>query len=57
MLENIVQAAKGIDYRVLDELNSTECENLAQFKSYLNSFEALAQHWELIQASKYQHRL
>ena len=35
MLENIIQTAKTIDYRILDELNSIDCEQSIIFKSYL----------------------
>ena len=35
MLENIVQAAQGIDYRVLDELNPTDTPTAQAFKTYL----------------------
>jgi len=45
MLDNIVQTAKGIDYRILDELNSPDTEQAAAFKNYLNTIEAICQHW------------
>jgi hypothetical protein len=57
MLENIVQTARNIDYRVLDELNSTDCEQAQGFKAYLQTLEQLAHHWQLIAAKKYNHRL
>jgi hypothetical protein len=58
MLESIVTSAKGIDYRILDELNSSaDSEQLAVLKGYLSSLEALAHHWELISTQKYAHRL
>jgi hypothetical protein len=45
MLENIVQTAKGIDYRILDELNSPETEQAMAFKQYLNTLETISLHW------------
>jgi len=45
MLENIVQTAKGIDYRILDELNSPETEQAMAFKQYLNTLETICLHW------------
>lgn len=42
MLEHISITAKEIDYRVLDELNSVECEQSISLKSFLNSLEMLA---------------
>ena len=52
LLENVVDSVKQnlkIDHRILDELNSTDSEQAVQFKSYLNSLEALAHHWQLVQ--------
>ena len=57
MLENIVQTARSIDYRVLDELNSSEGDQAVAFKLYLNSLEALSHHWQLTNAKRYIHRL
>ena len=45
LLENILQTAKELDYRVLDELNSIDNDQSYQLKSYLNSVEMLAIHW------------
>jgi hypothetical protein len=53
MLENIVQAARGIDHRVLDELNSTDTPTAQAFKKYLHSLESLATHWGLISPAKF----
>ena len=57
MLENIVQSAKGIDYRILDELNTLECEQANAFKAHLSTLETLASHWQLLESTKYMHRL
>ena len=57
MMENIAETAKEIDYRVLDELNSTDCDQSINFKAFLNSLEMLAQHWLMIKKEKYSHRL
>lgn len=45
MLENIVQAARSVDYRILDELNSTDCEQAHLLKAYLQSIEQISHHW------------
>ena len=45
MLENIVETAKNIDYRVLDELNTPECELAVPFKRYLSTLESISYHW------------
>lgn len=42
MIENIISSAKDLNYSVLDELNSTDCEQSYAFMSYLNSLEMLA---------------
>lgn len=39
MLENIVSTAKFIDYRILDELNSSDSEQASYFKAYLIALE------------------
>ena len=57
MLENIAASAKDIDYRVLDELNSVDCEQSYTLKAFLNSLEMLAQHWGMIKKEKYIHRV
>lgn len=57
MLENISITAKDIDYRVLDELNSVECEQSISLKAFLNSLEMLAHHWNMIRKEKYSHRV
>ena len=57
MLENIVQTSKGIDYRVLDELNTSDGDQAAAFKSYLSTLETMACHWKLLDSQKYLHRL
>jgi len=57
MVENIVQEGKKIDYRILDELNTSDGENAAVFKKYLSYLEAIASHWKLLDAQKYMHRL
>ena len=45
LLENLTSAAKKVDYKILDELNSVENEEAAVLKEYLNSIEMLAHHW------------
>ena len=57
MLENIVNTAKEIDYRVLDELNSIESDQCPNLKAYLNSLESMAHHWTMLKKEKYVHRL
>jgi hypothetical protein len=57
MLENIIQTAKFIDYRILDELNSVESEQVTEFKAYLSSLESIAHHWGLLDGNKYMHRI
>jgi hypothetical protein len=57
MLENIVQTAKGIDYRILDELNSPETELAMAFKQYLNTLETITFHWQLVNSKKYLYRI
>jgi hypothetical protein len=57
MIENVISSAKDLDYKVLDELNSTDCEQSYAFKSYLNSLEMLAWHWFMIKKEKYHHRI
>lgn len=49
--------AKEIDYRVLDELNSVESEQSYSLKSFLNSVEMLAHHWQMIKKERYQYRV
>ena len=44
-MENLTSAAKKVDYKILDELNSVENEEAAVLKEYLNSIEMLAHHW------------
>ena len=56
MIENIISTAKELDYKVLDELNSSDCEHSYVFKAYLNSLEMIAQHWNMIKKEKYGHR-
>jgi hypothetical protein len=54
LLENISQTAKELDYRVLDELNSPEDnEESYALKSFLNSVEMLAHHWQMIKKERY----
>lgn len=53
LLENISQTAKDLDYRVLDELNSTDNEESYTLKSFLNSVEMLAHHWSMIKKERY----
>ena len=57
MLENIVQTAKGIDYRILDELNSPETEQAMAFKQYLNTLETISLYWQLVNSKKYLFRI
>lgn len=57
MMENIGVTSKEIDYRVLDELNSIECEESYNFKAFLNSLEMLAHHWGMLKKDKYAHRI
>lgn len=52
-----MQTAKGIDYRILDELNTVECEQAIPFKAYLSTLETMASHWQLLEPTKYMHRL
>lgn len=56
-MENLVQAAQDLNYRVLDELNSPEDEKAYQLKSFLNSVEMLAHHWQLIKKERYAYRI
>jgi hypothetical protein len=57
MLEHIVEEALQIDYGVLDELNSEECDQALPFKSYLNSLEMIAHQWSLIKKERYKYRV
>lgn len=57
MFENIVQTASAIDYCILDELNTPDCDQGHLFRAYLLSLEQLAQHWQFLNAKKYNHRL
>ena len=57
MLENIVQTAKGIDYKILDELNSPETEQAMAFNQYLNTLETICLHWQLLNSKKYLYRI
>jgi hypothetical protein len=57
MLENLVQAARGLDHRVLDELNTVECEQARSLRTFLQSLETLALNWEMLNGQKYLHRL
>lgn len=57
LLEIISQTAKDIDYRVLDELNSTDSDQSFSLKAYLNSIEMLAHHWQMIKKEKYMYRV
>lgn len=42
---------------MLDELNSIDCEQSISFKTFLNSLEMLAHHWNMINKGKYGHRV
>ena len=41
MLEDVTACSRDIDYRVLDELNSEDCEQAGPLKAFLNSLEVL----------------
>ena len=42
MLEDICLSSKKLDYTILDELNSIECESSNSLKEFLNSLEMFA---------------
>lgn len=57
LVELVGQTAREVDYKVLDELNSPECEHSSPLKAYLNAVEMLAFHWNMINTTKYNHRV
>jgi hypothetical protein len=57
LLENMAEAAKKVDYKILDELNSIESEEASVLKEYLNSVEMVAHHWQMVKKDKYLYRI
>ena len=57
LLENMAEAAKKVDYKILDELNSIESDEASVLKEYLNSVEMVAHHWQMVKKDKYLYRI
>jgi hypothetical protein len=56
MLLSLVETADIVDFRIFDGLIIEDSEEALALKSFLNSLEMLAWHWNLIKKEKYGYR-